>query len=152
MNRCTPMCAEAQRNAAMPSSPDARSADCWAICGRGWGNVYPLVAPEAAGDIGYDLTELIEAKGYSEVDMVGGRAVLQLAGLRAAARDVLRAQPVRETGRPEVVCHASAWDLDNKDDIRIKMCIKRMRAISSPSIELGHNYYQRAYKSRTTCI
>ena len=27
----------------------------------------------------------------------------------------------------EVVCHASAWDIDNKDDLRIKMCIKRQR-------------------------
>ena len=23
----------------------------------------------------------------------------------------------------EVVCHASAWDIDNKDDLRLKMCI-----------------------------
>ena len=46
----------------------------------------------------------------------------------------------------EVVCHASAWDLDNKEDIRIKMCTK----VSGDDFvtihhELGHNYYQRAY-------
>jgi peptidyl-dipeptidase A len=46
----------------------------------------------------------------------------------------------------EVVCHASAWDVDNKDDIRIKMCIK-VNADDFVTIhhELGHNYYQRAY-------
>ena len=49
----------------------------------------------------------------------------------------------------EVVCHASAWDLDNKDDLRIKMCIK-VNAEDFVTIhhELGHNYYQRAYKKQ----
>ena len=49
----------------------------------------------------------------------------------------------------EVVCHASAWDIDNKDDLRIKMCIKP-NADDFVTIhhELGHNYYQRAYKEQ----
>ncbi len=46
----------------------------------------------------------------------------------------------------EVVCHASAWDLDFVEDLRIKMCIEidaeDFRVIHH---ELGHNYYQRAY-------
>jgi peptidyl-dipeptidase A len=49
----------------------------------------------------------------------------------------------------EVQCHASAWDIDNKDDLRIKMCIKRngddFKVIHH---ELGHNYYQRAYNQQ----
>src|SRR5690606_34095111 len=46
----------------------------------------------------------------------------------------------------EVVCHASAWNIDNKDDLAIKMCIK-VNADDFGVIhhELGHNYYQRAY-------
>ena len=49
----------------------------------------------------------------------------------------------------EVVCHASAWDIDNKDDLRIKMCIK-LNADDFVTIhhELGHNYYQRAYNEQ----
>jgi peptidyl-dipeptidase A len=48
-----------------------------------------------------------------------------------------------------VVCHASAWDIDNKDDLRIKMCIQ-VRAEDFVTIhhELGHNFYQRAYKDQ----
>ena len=46
----------------------------------------------------------------------------------------------------EVVCHASAWDIDTVDDLRIKMCIditdEDFRDIHH---ELGHNFYQRAY-------
>jgi peptidyl-dipeptidase A len=49
----------------------------------------------------------------------------------------------------EVICHASAWDIDNKDDLRIKMCIK-INADDFVTIhhELGHNYYQRAYNQQ----
>jgi peptidyl-dipeptidase A len=48
-----------------------------------------------------------------------------------------------------VVCHASAWDIDELDDLRIKMCID-INAEDFKTIhhELGHNYYQRAYKDQ----
>jgi len=49
----------------------------------------------------------------------------------------------------DVVCHASAWDVDSKDDLRIKMCIQiteeDFRVIHH---ELGHNFYQRAYDTQ----
>ena len=48
----------------------------------------------------------------------------------------------------DVVCHASAWDIDNQDDLRIKMCIKvNGQDFTTIHHELGHNYYQRAYKA-----
>ena len=55
-------------------------------------------------------------------------------------------EPITPADR-DVVCHASAWDLDQRDDLRIKMCIK-ITAEDFRTIhhELGHNYYQRAYK------
>jgi len=50
----------------------------------------------------------------------------------------------------EVVCHASAWDIDNKDDLRIKMCIKiNTGDFVTIHHELGHNYYQRAYNKQS---
>lgn len=50
----------------------------------------------------------------------------------------------------EVVCHASAWDVDYLDDIRLKMCIKTDgEDFVTVHHELGHNYYQRAYKNQT---
>src|SRR5258705_216122 len=49
----------------------------------------------------------------------------------------------------DVVCHASGWDVNPKNDLRIKMCIKiteeDFRVIHH---ELGHNYYQRAYNKQ----
>jgi len=49
----------------------------------------------------------------------------------------------------DVICHASAWDVDSKDDLRIKMCTK-VNADDFVTIhhELGHNFYQRAYKDQ----
>jgi peptidyl-dipeptidase A len=49
----------------------------------------------------------------------------------------------------EVVCHASAWDIDNLDDIRIKMCIEVTgEDFVTVHHEEGHNFYQRAYKNQ----
>ena len=112
-----------------------------------WGNIYPLVAPEGAGDIGYDLTELIEAKGLSEIDMVrAGEGFFSSLGFEPLPETFYERSMFVKPADREVVCHASAWDVDNVDDIRIKMCIKR-NADDFVTIhhELGHNYYQRAY-------
>lgn len=46
----------------------------------------------------------------------------------------------------EVVCHASAWDIDFVDDLRVKMCIEvNDDYFTTVHHELGHNFYQRAY-------
>jgi peptidyl-dipeptidase A len=46
----------------------------------------------------------------------------------------------------DVVCHASAWDIDYKDDLRIKMCIQITdEDFRTLHHEEGHNFYQRAY-------
>ena len=115
-----------------------------------WGNIYPLVAPEGAGDIGYDLTDLITAKGLDEIEMVRtGEQFFSSLGFEPLPETFWeRSQFVKPQDR-EVVCHASAWDVDNVDDLRIKMCIKK-NADDFITIhhELGHNYYQRAYNQQ----
>ncbi len=115
-----------------------------------WGNIYDVVAPAGAGDIGYDVTELLKAKQYDPMKMVkGGEAFFSSLGFAPLPETFWqRSQFVKPQDR-EVVCHASAWDIDNKDDIRIKMCIK-VNADDFTTIhhELGHNYYQRAYNAQ----
>jgi peptidyl-dipeptidase A len=115
-----------------------------------WGEIYELVAPKGVGDVGYDLTELLVAKQYDPIKMVKvGEKFYTSLGLPALPPTFWeRSQFVKPQDR-EVVCHASAWDIDNKDDLRIKMCIK-VNASDFVTIhhELGHNYYQRAYKEQ----
>ena len=45
-----------------------------------------------------------------------------------------------------MVCHASAWDIDYVEDVRLKMCIQITgEDFLTIHHELGHNFYQRAY-------
>lgn len=115
-----------------------------------WGDIYDIVAPAGAGNIGYDIGALLKEKGKSEIDMVKiGEGFYTSLGLEKLPDSFYaRSQFLKPRDR-EVVCHASAWDIDNVDDLRIKMCIK----VNSGDFvtihhELGHNYYQRAYNKQ----
>ena len=115
-----------------------------------WGNIYPLVAPEGAGDLGYDLTDLIVSKGYDEKQMVrAGEDFFSSLGFAPLPDTFWERSQFTKPADREVVCHASAWDVDNVDDLRIKMCIKRNGDdFITIHHELGHNYYQRAYNKQ----
>ena len=115
-----------------------------------WGNIYPLVAPEGAGGLGYDIGELLEEQGKGPLDMVKiGEGFYSSLGFEPLPETFWERSMFTKPADREVVCHASAWDVDNKDDIRIKMCIK-VNADDFVTIhhELGHNYYQRAYNEQ----
>ena len=114
-----------------------------------WANIYPLVAP-ANADPGFDVTELLEKKGVDELEMVryGERFFTSLGFDPLPDTFWERSQFTKPADR-EVVCHASAWDIDQEDDVRIKMCIERTAEdFSTIHHELGHNFYQRAYSGQ----
>ena len=116
-----------------------------------WGNIYDIVAPAGAGDIGYDTTELLKAKDYDAIKMVkAGEGFFSSLGFEPLPDTFWKRSLFTKPADREVVCHASAWDIDNKDDIRIKMCIKvNGDDFTTIHHELGHNYYQRAYNGLT---
>jgi peptidyl-dipeptidase A len=115
-----------------------------------WGNIYPLVAPPGTGDLGYDIGDLLTEQGKGPFDMVkAGENFYSSLGMAPLPETFWKRSQFLKPADREVVCHASAWDIDNKDDIRIKMCIK-VNADDFITIhhELGHNYYQRAYNKQ----
>ncbi|MBB4641692.1 M2 family metallopeptidase [Rhizorhapis suberifaciens] len=115
-----------------------------------WGNVYDIVAPKGAGDLGFDTTQLLVAKGYDPVRMVKtGEGFFSSLGFAPLPETFWQRSMIAKPQDREVVCHASAWDIDNKDDLRIKMCTK-VNGDDFVTIhhELGHNYYQRAYNKK----
>jgi len=116
-----------------------------------WGNIYDIVAPAGAGDIGYDTTELLKGKDYDAIKMVkAGEGFFSSLGFEPLPDTFWKRSLFTKPADREVVCHASAWDIDNKDDIRIKMCIKvNGDDFTTIHHELGHNYYQRAYNGLT---
>ncbi|HEX4911753.1 MAG TPA: M2 family metallopeptidase [Permianibacter sp.] len=132
-----------------------------------WGNVYDFVKPQGGGE-GVNLDALV-LKAYGQPTVVTGNNVAELdikqtpegkmvlageqffssLGFAPLPESFWKNSQFLKPRDRDVVCHASAWDLDNQDDIRIKMCIK-VNAEDFVTIhhELGHNYYQRAYKNQ----
>jgi peptidyl-dipeptidase A len=115
-----------------------------------WGDIYDLVAPPGSGDIGYDIGALLKAKGKTEMDMVKtGEGFFSSLGFDPLPESFYKRSQFLKPADREVVCHASAWDIDNVDDLRIKMCIKiNTGDFVTIHHELGHNYYQRAYNKQ----
>jgi peptidyl-dipeptidase A len=115
-----------------------------------WGNIYDVVAPAAGGESSYDLTELLRRQDYDAERMVKtGEGFYTSLGLALLPQTFWERSMITRPEDREVVCHASAWDLDNEEDIRIKMCTQ-VNADDFYTVhhELGHNYYQRAYKDQ----
>jgi peptidyl-dipeptidase A len=111
-----------------------------------WDNIYPLVAPPDA-DPGYDLTAILKARNTTPIQMVKyGEAFFTSLGFAPLPDTFWKRSLFVKPRDRDVVCHASAWDVDNEQDLRIKMCIditdEDFRTIHH---ELGHNFYQRAY-------
>jgi peptidyl-dipeptidase A len=119
------------------------------IWAQDWTNIYPLVAP-AGSDAGYSLTEILKRRKTGPLDMVrtGERFYTSLGFDPLPKTFWERSLFVRPRDR-EVVCHASAWDIDAASDVRIKMCIEpTAEDFTTIHHELGHNFYQRAYKDQ----
>lgn len=116
-----------------------------------WGDIYDVVAPAGSGDIGYDIGELLKAKKIDEVGMVKtGEGFFSSLGFAPLPESFYARSQFLKPADREVVCHASAWDIDNVDDLRIKMCIKiNSNDFVTVHHELGHNYYQRAYNKQS---
>jgi peptidyl-dipeptidase A len=114
-----------------------------------WGNIFPIVSNTVAGR-GYDLTAILRQKKVDERGMVRyGENFFKSLGFAPLPQTFWdRSLFVKPRDR-EVVCHASAWDVDNKDDLRLKMCIQiRDEDFVTVHHELGHNFYQRAYNKQ----
>ena len=136
-----------------------------------WGNLWDVLAPyPAAGSL--DITGALEKQYQASLAAEKAKPAGRSAGdiERAAQMDIAvkmtrRAEDFYTSlGMPklpesywkntqflkprdrDVVCHASAWDMDMKGDVRTKMCIKpNEEDFTTIYHELGHIYYDLAY-------
>lgn len=113
-----------------------------------WSNVYDIVAP-AGGAPSVDLSERLRARGYDALRIVRtGEGFFSSLGFDTLPGTFWRRSLFTLPRDRDVVCHASAWNIDNRDDLRIKMCITpTAENFTVVHHELGHNYYQRAYNT-----
>jgi len=111
-----------------------------------WSNLYPLVAPANAGQA-IDLGERLKAKKIDDLEMVRiAERFFTSLGMAPLPKTFWERSLFRKPRDRDVVCHASAWNIDNVEDLRIKMCIDvTAEDFSTIHHELGHNFYQRAY-------
>lgn len=113
---------------------------------QSWLNLDDLVGP-AAEDPGYDVDALLQSAGVDAVEMVRyGERFFTSLGFAPLPDTFWERSLFTKPADREVECHASAWDLDYVDDLRIKMCIEvNKEDFTTIHHELGHNFYQRAY-------
>ena len=118
--------------------------------GQSWGNIYDDVAPKDGGK-GVDVTKLLVDAGYDAKKMVEiAEQFFTSMGFEELPQTFWERSLITKPEDREVVCHASAWNLDNLEDVRIKMCTKvNAEDFSTVHHELGHNFYQRAYKDQS---
>lgn len=113
-----------------------------------WGNVYDIVKPKQELNV-IDVTKALETHDYDEIKMVKqAESFFSSLGFEPLPETFWERSQFSQPADRDVVCHASAWNVDSKDDLRIKMCIQKTgEEFSVIHHELGHNYYQRAYNT-----
>ncbi len=117
---------------------------------QGWSFIYDLIEPyPGVSDLDVDST--LQTKDYSPQEMVRSAESFYVSlGMPRLPDTFWERSMFSKPADRDVVCHASAWGLDGGNDLRIKMCIRQnydeLRVIYH---ELGHNYYQRAYKDQS---
>ena len=114
---------------------------------QSWDNVYPLVAPPNA-DPGYDLTQILKSRNTDALGMVRyGEHFFTSLGFAPLPQTFWERSMFTKPRDRDVVCHASAWHVDLDQDLRVKMCIDiTSEYFSTIHHELGHSFYQRAYR------
>src|ERR1700719_5394008 len=114
-----------------------------------WNNVYSLMdSPKPAQS--YNLTKILQERQTDARGMVKyGEGFFTSLGFAPLPQTFWERSLFTKPRDREVICHARAWDVDSKEDLRIKMCIQiteeDFRVIHH---ELGHNFYQRAYNTQ----
>ena len=121
--------------------------------GQSWANIYDLVyTPDnPTADTNIDLTKILEEKDIGEIEMVeiAENFFLSL-GFEPLPKTFWERSLFIKPQDHNVVCHASAWDLDSDaNDLRVKMCIERnAEDFSTIHHELGHIFYYQAYSQQ----
>ena len=114
-----------------------------------WGNIYDLVAPPASYK-SEDVGEVLQSRKVDARHVVEyGEHFFESLGFEALPVTFWqRSQLVKPRDR-DVVCHASAWDVDSDTDVRLKVCLHDTTDdFTTVHHELGHNYYQLAYRQQ----
>ena len=115
-----------------------------------WSHVYSLVEPYP-GVASLNVTGGLKKAKYDAVKLTRqAEGFYKSLGMPALPESFWQRSLLVKPADRDVQCHASAWDIDMKGDVRIKMCIdadeENLRTIYH---ELGHVYYYLAYHGQS---
>ena len=111
-----------------------------------WSNLYRDLEPyPGQGEL--DVTSALKRQKYDAVRMMKlGESFFSSLGFAALPATFWERSMLRRPEGREVVCHASAWDVNFANDLRIKMCTKiNQEDLITIHHELGHIYYYSQY-------
>ncbi|MCT2530869.1 M2 family metallopeptidase [SAR92 clade bacterium H921] len=114
-----------------------------------WDNLYSLVEP-FEGVASLDVTSALVEQGYDELRMTKtAEGFFTSLGLPPLPESFYQNSMLKKPRDRNVVCHASAWDIDNGNDPRIKQCVEiNEEQLGTLHHELGHIYYYLMYKDQ----
>ena len=117
--------------------------------GQEWGNIYDLVAPPAAPPA-YDIGEILQQGKTTAKQIVQyGEGFFQSLGLQTLPDTFWQRSMLTRPADRDVVCHASAWQVDFDQDVRLKVCLHGTTDdFITVHHELGHIYYYLAYRNQ----
>lgn len=114
-----------------------------------WDAIYDLVEPyPGVGDLDITAALVKQKKDAVAITKIAENFFTSL-GLRALPESFWKNSMLTKPRDREVVCHASAWTMDAKEDVRIKQCIEpNAEEFETIHHELGHIYYDLAYNNQ----
>jgi peptidyl-dipeptidase A len=114
-----------------------------------WNNVDDLLTPYKDAPR-VNVTPALQAQAYDAIRMMKlGEGFFSSLGFAPLPQTFWERSLFTRPEDREVICHASAWNMDFGDDVRIKMCTQiNQEDLITIHHELGHNYYQRAYNKQ----
>jgi len=114
-----------------------------------WDNLYPIMEPYK-GVASLDVTASLKEQGYDELKMTQtAEGFFTSLGLPSLPESFYKNSMIKKPRDRNVVCHASAWDIDNGNDPRIKQCVEiNEEQFGTLHHELGHIYYYLMYKDQ----
>jgi peptidyl-dipeptidase A len=114
-----------------------------------WAEIYPLVEPYP-GVSDLDVTGALKKQGYDPVRITQSAESFYVSlGFPKLPQTFWERSMLSKPADRDVQCHASAWHMDTKEDVRIKQCIDASQEeLMTVYHELGHVYYYLSYKDQ----
>ena len=112
-----------------------------------WDNIYDIMEP-FPGVAPVDVTAAMQSQGWDKMTKTAEGFFTSL-GMPALPDSFYKNSMLKKPRDRNVVCHASAWDIDNGNDPRVKQCVEvNGEQFGTLHHELGHIYYYLLYKDQ----